>query len=257
MKIIKSGENQQFKMANKLTTRKYRDSFGKYLVEGEKFVKDAFAAGQDVECVFFVEGYDQIQEFPSDKLICLDKKLFVRLSQTETSQGIIAVVRKKEMNIRLFSEEIKKQSGNIVVLDRLQDPGNIGTIIRTADAAGYRGIITLQGTGDVYSPKVVRSAAGSIFRVPILGFSNWQEAIDLLKSENKTIITTAFNTENYYYNVDMKKDIALIIGNEGQGVSEELTEAADIKVKIPMEGTIDSLNAAVAAGVIMYESVRK
>ena len=146
------------------------------------------------------------------------------------------------------------KGSNIVVLDRLQDPGNIGTIVRTAEAAGYRGIIVTAGSGDIYSPKVVRAAAGSLFRMPVLQVDDSMEAVNMLRKMNKRIVTAALDTDIYYYQTDLTENIALVIGNEGQGVSEVFMESSDIKVRIPMEGSIESLNAAVAAGILMYQS---
>ena len=147
--------------------------------------------------------------------------------------------------------------GNVVILDRLQDPGNIGTIIRTAEAAGYKGVVVLKGTADVYSPKVIRAAAGSVFRMPVLFLESPAQAIELLKKYDKKIVSTCFDTENNYYDIELKKNIGLVIGNEGNGICRELVEDSDIRIKIPMTGTVESLNAAVAAGIIMFEAIRK
>lgn len=150
-----------------------------------------------------------------------------------------------------------EEATNIIVLDRLQDPGNIGTILRTADAAGYMGAILMKGTADIYSPKIARAAAGSLFRLPVLLVDTPEHAIQILKDHKKKIIGTTPNCDSYYYDVDMKKDVALIIGNEGNGACDEFLSQAELKIKIPMEGTIESLNAAVSAGILMYESVRQ
>lgn len=241
----------------RLASRKYRDSYGQFLVEGEKVIRDAINAGQKLITVLAEDGYPiDEDEFPC-ACATVENKLFSQLAQTATTQGIIAIAEKQNLSKGEFCGRIGEKSGNVILLDRLQDPGNIGTIIRTADAAGYSGVMTIKGTADLYSPKIVRATAGSLFRMPVYAADSPQEAVEILESAGKTILATGFDTELYYYDVDMKKNTGLIIGNEGNGISDELMEQAHMIVKIPMDGEIDSLNAAVAAGILMYETVRK
>lgn len=254
MTIIRSSNNQIYKRCSKLEQRKYRDTFNAYLVEGEKFVLDALSTGQQIEHIILREDYGKAHLFEREETVFMDSKLFSKLIQTKSSQGVLAIVKKREADRDSFFE---KEGGNYIVLDRLQDPGNIGTIIRTADAAGYSGVITIRGTGDLYSPKIVRAAAGSVFRMPAIEMETPQEAAAFLKKAGKKIVSTCFDTELYYYDTDLKRNIGLVIGNEGNGISQELIELSDLKIKIPMDGSIDSLNASVAAGILMYESVRK
>lgn len=220
-------------------------------------MKEAQAEGQSVDTVILTKGYAEKTDGSLSAAVILEERLFEQLAQTETSQGLIAIVSKNEVSQTEFYKHVAASKGNVVVLDRLQDPGNIGTIIRTADAAGYCGIVTIAGTGDIFSPKIVRAAAGSLFRVPILTGQNTQETAEGLKAAGKTLISTCFDTDTYYYDVQMKQDTAIVIGNEGKGISDEFLAQSDLKVKIPMEGNIDSLNASVAAGILMYESMRK
>ncbi len=144
-----------------------------------------------------------------------------------------------------------------MVLDRLQDPGNIGTIIRTAEGAGYGGILILKGTGDVFAPKVVRAAAGSLLRMPLIFLDTPAEAMEFLRDHRKKIIATRMGAETSYWEADLSSDIGLVVGNEGNGICRELLEGADLLVAIPMAGGLESLNAGVAAGIIMYEAMRK
>ncbi len=256
MKKITSKENQTYRLCVKLASRKYRDSLGQYLVEGEKLIYDAIQSGQTIKAVLAVEDYHLSHDFPC-QIATIDRPLFNKLAQTATSQGIIAIVEKQRITKEDFLKRLEKKSGNAVLLDRLQDPGNIGTIIRTADAAGYSGVMTIKGTADLYSPKIVRAAAGSLFRMPVFPAETPQQAVSLLEEAGKTVFATGFDTDLFYYEVEMKRDIGLIIGNEGNGISSELMRLAHKVIKIPMEGKIDSLNASVAAGILMYESVRK
>ena len=129
-------------------------------------------------------------------------------------------------------------------------------MIRTAEGAGYEAVITVKGTGDVYGPKTIRAAAGSVFRIPIIQVGDNREIQELIRYLGKRLVVTSLDAETYYFNMDLSHDIALVIGNEGNGVSEELLELADDKIKIPMKGKLESLNASVAAGIVMYEAGR-
>lgn len=253
MKVITSKDNKIYKQCLSLTSKKYRDKLNLYLVEGEKLVKEAYDAGM-VETIILDAGYSKGIHFQGVDIVFMMGKLFEKLAQTETSQGILAIVRKSVYGKEKFQEIVGKDHGNVVILDRLQDPGNIGTIIRTADAAGYKGLVAIKGTGDVYSPKVVRAAAGSVLRLPMIVVKDEEEALTLLKECGKTVIGTAFNTDRYFYDVDLTKNIGLVVGNEGNGMSDYFIENTDFNIKIPMQEPVDSLNAAVAAGILMYQS---
>ncbi|MEA4921987.1 MAG: RNA methyltransferase, partial [Eubacteriaceae bacterium] len=189
--------------------------------------------------------------FSRANTVFMKGSLFDKIARTETSQGIAAITSKQEC------WELPGDAGNLVVLDRLQDPGNIGTIIRTAEAAGYEGIITVRGTADVYSPKVVRAAAGAMLRMPFIHTADAEETMRLLEEMGKTIVATALDADTYYYDADLENNIALVIGNEGNGISEDFIRGSHLKIKIPMKGKTESLNAAVAAGILMYQSIKK
>lgn len=253
MKVITSKDNRIYKQCLSLTSKKHRDKTGLYLVEGEKIVKEAYEAGM-VETIILEAGYAKGIHFQGVDIVFMMGKLFEKLAQTETSQGILAIVRKTMYTKEEFQEIISEDAGNVIVLDRLQDPGNIGTIIRTADAAGYKGLIAVKGTGDVYSPKVVRAAAGSVLRLPMMVVKDETETLEILKNSGKTVIGTAFETDKYFYDVDLTKNVGLVVGNEGNGMSDYFIENTDFNIKIPMKEPVDSLNAAVAAGILMYQS---
>ena len=239
--------------------KKYRDRNGEYLIEGPNLLKEALKEEIDVEAVFVrPEMTDEeagiIEEGPEldRKTFILSNRLFDELKDTETSQGIVTVVRKRQ-----DPSPKGRPGGNYVVLDRLQDPGNIGTILRTADAAGFDLAVFMKGTADPFSPKVVRSATGSLFRLPMVFVKDAEELAELVHSAGKRLIATAMDAEKAYYNCDLEKDAAIIIGNEGNGISPELMMRADEKIMIPMAGNTESLNAAVAAGILMYERIRR
>ena len=253
MREISSKDNKIFRLCEQLTHKKYRDKLGLYLIEGENLLEEAVKNGAGIKTVLMCRDYRGSLFGTEDKSFCLSDKLFEQLAQTETTQGIMAIVEKPELSPDRF---LDRGGGNFIVLDRLQDPGNIGTILRTADAAGYELAIVMKGTADVFSPKAVRAATGSLFRMPVVFMDSAHELAEFTRAAGKKLVATCFDTDRYYYDEDLKKNIALIIGNEGNGISGELIEGSDVKIKIPMYGNIESLNASVAAGILMYEAVR-
>ena len=226
-----------------------------YLQEGIKPLRDALAAGASVETIFICGSKSgQLEEIDEGRTIILADELFDELSDTENSQGVIAVLSKDRPGAEEFCSGACK--GNILLLDRLQDPGNVGTMIRTAEAAGITGIIALKGTADIYSPKVVRSAAGTLLRMPIIESLDEEEALDMIgRGGWKLAVSTADGGADCFEE-RYESPVCLAIGNEGSGVSESLINRADIRLMIPMEGEIESLNAAIAAGIMMYQMRR-
>lgn len=259
MKQITSSDNRICRIIRQLDSRKHREKLGLYLIEGENLTEEAFKNNADIEFIAVNEDrlsyYENLFGGRLSECCVMPAGLFNRLAQTESSQGIMAAVRIPQLTQQQFMEHIA--GGNVIVLDRLQDPGNIGTILRTCDAAGYRGAVMIKGTADIYSPKVVRSAAGSVFRIPAYYTAGARDGVKLLKDAGLQIIGTGFDTEDMYYDVDMRRNTAVVIGNEGNGISEEMAALCDRTVKIPMRGNIESLNAAVAAGILIYESIRQ
>ncbi|MGN0710687.1 MAG: TrmH family RNA methyltransferase [Anaerovoracaceae bacterium] len=272
MKTITSQDNKLYKSCFLLKQKKNRDKTGKYLIEGPNLVADALRSGVFPELILVSEEslsseeisglcseYEEKSDGGKERIYVLSEKLFCRLSETENPQGILGVVRRKEFSDEAFFEETeggKNGATNIIVLDRLQDPGNVGTILRTAEAAGYGGVMVIKGTVDLFSPKTVRSCTGSVFRMPVIFKDTPQEALESLKSHGKKVVSTGLEESVYYYDTDLKKDVAVIVGNEGNGVCTEFMEGADVRVKIPMQGQTESLNASIAAAILMYEAVR-
>lgn len=263
-KWIYSSDNPLLKRISRLKQKKFRDKEGEYVIEGPNLVEEALQNGGEIRLAA-ISGAAETQELAdlADRLkgkgisvAHIEPSLFERVSDTEHPQGILAITGKKPLAAEVFFQ-MKRPSGNVILLDCLQDPGNLGTILRTADAAGFLGAILIKGCGDVYGPKVVRSAAGSLFRLPVLSVESGEEAVDLVKKHEKTLICTTLDCKNSYDESMMERDVALVIGNEGKGVSIPLIKAADFCVSIPMAGNVESLNAGVAAGILMYEAVRQ
>lgn len=258
MKVITGRENKIYKTCRGLLLKKNRRGSGMYLAEGENLVEEA-AALHRADIIVVREDYPGRTSFPGAETVFMTGRLFDGLVQTETAQGILAVVRREEPSEEEFLRALEEGSGNVLVLDAVQDPGNIGTMIRTAVGAGYRGILATKGTGDIYSPKVVRAAAGALLRIPILTAVEPKEAVDLLKRGGKRLIGTEPEGKNAipYYEADLTDHCALIIGNEGSGMRSIFRKHIQENVTIPMRGGLESLNAAVAAGILMYRSIEK
>ena len=254
MRTISSKDNRIVKLCAGLSQKKNRDKQGLYLIEGENLLEEAVKNNAEIQTVLVRKGYEKTLWGLEDRAFMLEDKVFRSLAQTQSSQGVIAIVKKPRTDISQF--KIGNEGGNYVVLDRLQDPGNIGTILRTADAAGYKLVIVMEGTADVFSPKVVRAATGSLFRMPVVFMASEDELTEFVRAAGKKLVATCFDTDRYYYEEELRSNIALIIGNEGNGISETLINRSDVKIKIPMENT-ESLNASVAAGILMYEAVRR
>lgn len=251
-RTIESKENQIYKQINSLNSKKYRDRLSSYIVEGEKLVVEAVESG--MADIVVVESGRNIR-LPRCEVnpVFMEGKLFRKLTHTENSQGIFAVVKNNKIS---DDEFLRLTDGDktVVLLDRLQDPGNVGSIIRTAAAAGVGGLIVIKGTVDIYSPKVVRAAANAIWKLPIVHVESWEAAVKIVRRGRKKLVATAMKDAiDYCEYKPQSQGTAIIIGNEGSGISRELIEESDIRVKIPMERGMESLNAAVAAGILMYQ----
>jgi TrmH family RNA methyltransferase len=262
MKFIQSSQNNVIKDVKALHLRKNRDAEGLYFVEGIRFVKEAVENRQDIVRAIIsdkLEGLNGGKELiESVTAVCDDcclvsEKVFGEISDTQTPQGILAVLKKKEFD---FGETMQ-QGNSVVVLDCLQDPGNLGTIIRTADAADISAVILTKGCVDLYSPKVLRSTMGSVFHMPVFEGMNINEIIPALKSLGYKVFASYLEGANNYFHEDLTGKSAVIIGNEANGVSNETIKSADKLVKIPMPGRAESLNASIAASIMIYEIVRQ
>lgn len=257
LELIQSKDNSIIKEAKKLKEKRYRALNSQFLIEGFRFVEEALKSSFKVPQIFLNENsLDKWQSFNLDKVMQNSTKIYIvkdtifkQLSDTESPQGIIAVVDKIKV-------PLVKKDGIYVLVDRIQDPGNLGTIIRSAHAAGASGIIVTKGTVDVYNEKTLRSTMGSIFNIPVIEDENL-DFTKSLKSNNFKLIVSSLDNSTNFYDINLTQNLIIAIGNEGSGISEEIYSLGDIKVKIPMPGNAESLNAAVAASVMLFESVRQ
>ena len=259
MQIITSKDNEIIKNIRKLKEKKYRDANNEYLIEGIKLIKEAVEEKAKIKLIVVCEesiedgDIDQklLYEIAKYDCIYVNKKVFSILTDVQNPQGILAVIEKKnnEENIN-YKEDI------IVVLDGIQDPGNLGTILRTIDSVGLSQVIVSKEKADSYNPKVVRSTMGAIFRVNVIESEDLLQTLKNLKKHKYKIMATSLETNNSIYDVEYNKKV-IVIGNEANGVSKNVLEYADEKIKIPMLGKTESLNASVATSIILYEYVRR
>ena len=257
MEYIQSKDNLLIKDIRKLKEKKYRVSSNMFLVEGFRFVEEALDSGFEVVHIFIsARGEAKFENSSMENKLQVNTKvygvsdsLFKNICDTDNPQGIIAAVRNKPV-------EIKYDNGFYMLADKIQDPGNMGTIIRTAHAAGALGVIITKGTVDIYNEKTLRATMGSIFKIPII-YDMDLSVVKKLKNSGFKLITSSLDTDKNFYDVDLKEKIIIAVGNEGNGISDEVYEICDVKIKIPMPGGAESLNAAVAASIMMYEVVRQ
>ena len=243
MTIITSKANSVVKNAKKLHQKKYRKSA--YLIEGWHLFEEAVQAGVTIEKVFALESYrDQLVAFP--QTIWVSEEILLDLADTQTPQGIVAVIQKEEVGLPDLHQ------GKYLFLEDVQDPGNVGTMIRTADAAGFTGVIVSDKSADIYSLKTLRSMQGSHFHLPIYRMSLTSFVEEAKKSNLPILATTLSRESKDYRELSSLENFVLVMGNEGQGISSVMAESADQLVHIGMKGRAESLNVAVAAGILMF-----
>ncbi len=261
---IGSQDNSRIKLVRRLHTRKGRTSEGRFIAEGMNLVSEAIRRKMDIDFIMVPDNYESgpaaelIRECVSsdDLTVCIvPGNVFDKLTDADNGIGILAVIRMDQQDLSILDQ--MHEGSDILVLDRIQDPGNIGTMIRTAVAAGYGMIIAVKGTADIWSPKVLRATAGMIFDIPFVYADDVQQLAIRLRQAGKRIAVTDPAGGRPYYEEDLRQNIALVIGNEGNGISDEMMAQADIRITLPMKGEIESLNAAVSAAILMYEAVRK
>ncbi len=262
MDIIKSKDNSKIKYIRSLSTKKKRDEENVFIVEGIKFVNEAINEKANIIYLLFSESslnktdinelYNFSLKSGIDNYVC-DDNIFNSISDTINAQGVIAVVEKKKHE----ENNLLKNCRFIVMCDRIQDPGNLGTIIRTSDAFGPAAVILNKGCVDIYNPKVVRATAGAIFRVPFVYIDSDIEFIATLNNHGYKIISTVVDSDNSFDDIDEENKICVVIGNEGQGVSREIVESSHMNITIRMPGRAESLNASIAAGICIYEIRKK
>lgn len=259
---LTGSKNQIIKEVRALKSKSSRDERGLYFIEGTRFVSEALK--EQIAIRYFVisdtfsSGKENslllsaISNLPSQCYVVPDE-LFNSISDTKTPQGVLAVIEL----VRNQLKGSKLPEGLLVILDSIMDPGNLGTIIRTADAAGCAGVVIPEGCVDLYNPKVLRSTMGSVYHVPVFHSGSISEALDTAKGQGFLLCASHLEGSVSIYETDLSKNVALIIGSEAQGICEETRKRADALIRIPMQGRAESLNASIAAGVMIFEAMRQ
>ncbi|HCT65100.1 MAG TPA: 23S rRNA (guanosine(2251)-2'-O)-methyltransferase RlmB [Lachnospiraceae bacterium] len=257
--MIESSQNKTIKLINSLKTKKDRDRLELFVAEGLRFVEEI---PNDYEIVLyavsksFSDEYDVAMFEKRAVLYVVEDKLFKEISDTSNPQGILAVIKQKKISFEQVIDSVEENEF-FIMAEELNDPGNLGTIVRTADACGCNGVFLSKGSVDVYNPKVLRSTMGSVFHIPVISDVDLEECSRRLKAKNIAIYAAHLQGQQYVYSFNLTNGCAFIVGNEARGLSEKIAKLADVYVKIPMLGKAESLNASIAAGVLMYEVVRQ
>ena len=268
--MITSTSNQRIKELSQIQKKsKVRSREGVFVAEGIRMVREtpyerlvslyfseSFEKKYGNEVLDAISGGDlKIRGADSEKdgRFCRDA-VFSYVSDTKTPQGVLAVVRQMEYTLEQMTDGVIP---HLMILDNLQDPGNLGTIFRTAEAAGVTGIIMSRDCVDIYNPKTIRSTMGALYRMPFVYVEDLRETIHTLKEKNIKSYAAHLDGKNTYDKEDYRQGTAFLIGNEGNGLREEIAQCADTWIRIPMCGQVESLNAAVAATVLMFEVSRQ
>ncbi len=258
--VIKSSKNDRIKYIKSLSQKKNRWKERKYVIEGIRAIMQMIENSSNIREVYYSDRVrelyqgEEVLRLAEDAgidTVEISEEVFDSLTETESPQYILAVA---SLDLHELEEVIEK-GRKLILLDRIQDPGNLGTIIRTAEAMGFNGVVIIKGTADIYNSKVLRSTMG--VDLPAVHFDSAERAISELKKSGIKIISTSLDAEKMPHDVDLSDNIAIVIGNEARGISEEVELNSDELIKIPMVGSAESLNAAVASSMIMYESLRQ
>ena len=255
--MITAASNQRVKnLVNLIQKAKARREQDVFITEGVKMFLEA-----DVDKIkevyvsesFFEKGIAK-EKLEQCNYEILSDDLFKKVSDTQTPQGILCVVKQYHYNLE---DLFQRENPVFLILEDIQDPGNLGTMVRTAEGAGVDGIIMTKGTVDIYNPKTIRSTMGSVYRMPFFYTEGLLEVMKQLQERNVKLYAAHLKGEQFYHQMDFRGATAFLIGNEGNGLKEETAKAADVYMKIPMEGKVESLNAAVASVILMYEAARQ
>lgn len=259
MQVISSKDNEFVKHVKKLKDKKYRDINKEFIIEGIKLINEAIEEKADIKQIVVCDNCQNTDMIPKELMyqiakyecVYVTEKVFNYITDVNSPQGILAIIERKNTEDHIdYSQDI------IVALDDIQDPGNLGTILRTVDSIGLNQILVSKGTADCYNPKVVRSTMGAIFRIKIIECEDLESTLKEVKKNKFKLVVTSLQTENSLYDINYNKKL-IVIGNEANGVEEKIQQMSDEKIKIPMLGKTESLNASVATGIVLYEYVRQ
>lgn len=259
---ITSKDNSIIKHLRSLSDPKHRKKEQVFLIEGVKMVEEALRDKAGVTMIVASpslvqhhgKGVLKLAETRSIDILWVSEKLMDALSESKTPQPVMAVVTMKEHS---EDELLAHGSKLIVICHQLQDPGNLGTIIRTVEAVGAAGIALTPNTVDPYSAKAIRASMGSILRLPVVRIGDSRAFLKLTRQRGFQTVAAVVNGETSHFDIDLKKPTVVILGQEGAGLPQDIMDEVDLRVRIPMAGTIDSLNVATSSAVILYEAMRQ
>ena len=257
--MINSTSNKQVKrVANLRDKAKARREEGVYVAEGLRMCREY--KPDDVEILYITESFGKQEEnkkwLRGFKFEIVTDEVMHYMADTKTPQGVLAVAKQKKCTLEDILKKTKTQK-LLMILENIQDPGNLGTIIRAGEGAGITGVVMSSDTADIYNPKVIRSTMGSIYRMPFLYVEDVVSLEKKLKEKGIRSFAAHLKGENSYDQESYKGGTAFFIGNEGKGLTDQAAEAADCLIRIPMCGKVESLNAAMASGILMYEAARQ
>lgn len=252
--MITSTSNPQIKQIMALLKKsKERKEKKAFVIEGRKMFEEIAAQPERVLRAYFSESYTKEQTVQTTvPYEIVADSVFEAMAETVTPQGVLAIVRMPEYSL----EEMIDNAGTLVLLENLRDPGNLGTILRTAEAAGVSGVILSKESVDIYNPKVIRSTMGAVYRVPFFYAEDFYGLLKELSDREVRLLAAHLKGTKYFNQADYSRKVGILIGNEANGLSGEAASLAEEKVLIPMAGEVESLNAAVAAALLMYEAFR-
>ena len=257
---LSSNQNQNIKRIRKLKRKKYRDKFQEFILEGIQIIESAIRMGANIKEVYIskeVHKHNNIKnvidlfDYRVDVYL-LEAELFAEISETINSQGIIAVAGIEDCSL----DSLIGSNGPLLLMAGLQDPGNAGTLIRSASAAGFAGIIALKGTVDIYNPKVIRASMAGIFDLDLIKNIELEDLKMNFQDSTRRMILAEPDAGKTYYNFDFRENDILVIGNESTGISYELSALDHESISIPIKGKIESLNAAMAGTILIFEMTR-
>lgn len=258
--VITSESNSMIKHIKSLAMKKNREKNRQFVIEGLRMVDEAIRHRVPLDYILYSDhlleingGQELLKQIPNNyQVFSIPDNLLGKLTDTENPQGVVAVAKMPEIS---FEDLKEKENLFVLVLDRLQDPGNMGTIIRTAEAAKVDAVILTKGSVDPYNSKTLRATMGAIFHLPVIQCDDNQEWLSFAQDKGIRILASGLEGGKDYSGLSYAGSIAIIIGNEANGVEAELLKSADAIVKIPILGKIESLNASIAAGILIYKAV--
>lgn len=264
--MITSSKNPDVKFLRSLEKKKYREREKVFVIEGIRIIEDALADGAKFIKVFHApmlelnsRGLELLEDLRSQGVeeIMLSDQLFNQIAGTETPQGLLAILEQPQYRLDDLMER-ESLYPHLIMINGVQDPGNLGTILRTTAGAGWAGAMITKGTVDLYNPKSLRATMGAVHKLPIYRIEEDLDSLwNRLKERGYQVVATSLEGEVWHFQVDFRQPTVLIVGNEGNGVEPDLLDAADQLVKIPMAPSAESLNVAIATGVLIFEGVRQ